>query len=207
MERVAIPFVRDGQTSLQEKKTDMTFDKALFAAATVLAVFAVPSGGAMAQQRGTQAQRAQNAQATADMRSRLAAADDRIVAHQRRGKVPPARAAEMRRDLTKARQDLERFNRQQGFVSAAQLASYGRMVVAIDDELGKRANERSYGNDALPSAEVIAFQRTDARLHYRNARIEYDRNNCAVYQGVGPGGRTRSEPLRDAAGKAICTRR
>lgn len=185
----------------------MTFDKALFAAATVLAVIAVPTGGAMAQQRGTQAQRAQNAQATADMRSRLAAADDRIVAHQRRGKVPPARAAEMRRDLTKARQDLERFNRQQGFVSAAQLASYGRMVVAIDDELGKRANERSYGNDALPSAEVIAFQRTDARLHYRNARIEYDRNNCAVYQGVGPGGRTRSEPLRDAAGKAICARR
>ncbi len=137
----------------------------------------------------------------------MAAADDRIVAHQRRGKVPPARAAEMRRELAKAQQEMARFKRQQGFVSAAQLASYDRMLVAVDDELGRRASERSYGNDALPSAEVIAFQRADARLRYRDARIEYDANNCAVYQGTAPNGRMRREPLRNQAGKAICARR
>jgi len=63
------------------------------------------------------------------------------------------------------------------------------------------------GNDALPSAEVIAFQQADARLKYGNARIEYDDNRCAVYQGTGPDGQMKREPLLDGAGKPICARR
>lgn len=99
------------------------------------------------------------------------------------------------------------FERQQGFVSAAELASYDRLVVGIDAELGDVSGRRSYGNDALPSAEVKAFQRLDKRLSYRDARIEYDAKGCAVYQGRARNGRIRQEVLRDPRGRAICPRR
>lgn len=69
------------------------------------------------------------------------------------------------------------------------------------------AAQRSYGNDALPSAEVIAFQRTDARLRYRNARIEHDARGCAMYQGIAPNGQVRRTLLRNRAGQRICSRR
>ncbi len=65
---------------------------------------------------------------------------------------------------------------------------------------------RSYGNDALPSAEVTAFLAMDARLKYRDARIERDPNGCAVYQGIAANGRTKREPLLDPTGKPICAR-
>lgn len=64
-----------------------------------------------------------------------------------------------------------------------------------------------YGNDALPSAEVTAFQKADARLKYGNARIERDANGCAVYQGTASDGQVRQELLRDASNQPICTRR
>ena len=64
----------------------------------------------------------------------------------------------------------------------------------------------SYGNDALPSAEVLAFQRVDARLKYRNATIERDAANCAVYRGTASDGQVRSEPLTNEAGQPICVR-
>ena len=38
----------------------------------------------------------------------------------------------------------------------------------------------SFGNDGLPSAEVIAFQEVDKRLGYRNARIEFDAKDCVL---------------------------
>lgn len=61
-----------------------------------------------------------------------------------------------------------------------------------------------YDNDALPSAEVSAFQAVDARLGYRNARIEYDDRNCAVYQATGRDGRTYRELLRNPDNTTIC---
>lgn len=78
---------------------------------------------------------------------------------------------------------------------------------AIDIELDRRGVERSYGNDALPSAEATAFQKVDARLRYRNARIEHDARGCSVYQGTARNGRVRSEALRSLDGRPICTRR
>lgn len=63
------------------------------------------------------------------------------------------------------------------------------------------------GNDALPSAEVIAFQKADSRLKYGNARIEHDDSSCALYQGTAPDGQVKREPLLDGAGKPICARR
>lgn len=68
-----------------------------------------------------------------------------------------------------------------------------------------RAGSVGYGRDALPSAEVEAFQRLDARLKYRDARIGYDARNCAVYEGR-TRGRIHRRALRDARGRPICTR-
>jgi len=65
--------------------------------------------------------------------------------------------------------------------------------------------EQGYGEDALASAEVKAFQRTDARLHYRDARIERDRKGCAMYQGTARDGRLRRERLLSESGRPICT--
>lgn len=64
--------------------------------------------------------------------------------------------------------------------------------------------QHSYGNDALPSDQVIAFQTADARLKYKDARIEYDRRSCALYRGVAPDGQVRSEPLLDTRSQPIC---
>ncbi|MEH3106378.1 MAG: hypothetical protein PGN09_03585 [Sphingomonas fennica] len=68
----------------------------------------------------------------------------------------------------------------------------------------KETRPVSYGDDALPSAEVTAFQTTDARLRYRNASIAYDGQSCAVYEGIGPGGAVMRVPLADAGGQPIC---
>lgn len=68
----------------------------------------------------------------------------------------------------------------------------------------KEAKPVSYGNDALPSAEVTAFQAADARLRYRDARIAYDARSCAVYEGTGPDGTVMRVPLADAGGQPIC---
>jgi len=65
---------------------------------------------------------------------------------------------------------------------------------------------RPYGNDALPSPEVTAFEAAHRRLAYADARIEHDAANCAVYRGRAPGGQVRGEPLRDPDGRPICPR-
>jgi hypothetical protein len=173
---------------------------------TMSFAFAMP-GLAAAQQLGSQAQRAENTQATANMRMRLDAAIERVRVTEQHGKISPARSAAVRQQLAQARRQMERLRRQQGFVSAAELASYDRMVVAVDAELSAGASGHSYGNDALPSAEVLAFQRADARLRYRHASIGYDANNCAVYEGAASNGQLRREPLRGTNGRQICARR
>ncbi len=171
---------------------------------TMAPAFAVP---ALAQQHPVRPYRPNNAQATIDMQSRLSAAIDRVRVTEQHGTITPARSMALRRQLASAQRDMARLKRQQGFVSAAELASYGRLVESVDAELGAGPRDHSYGNDGLPSPEVIAFQKLDARLHYRNARIEYDGRNCAVYQGIGRDGRTHREPLLDEARRPLCTRR
>lgn len=179
----------------------------LLSALAVLASAPTLTAPATAQQPAVRPYRPNNAQATADMRSRLAAAIDRVRVMQQHGKLTPARSAALQRQIARAQSDMAQLKRRQGFVSAAQLATYGRLVEGVDAELSASANGRSYGNDALPSAEVTAFQKVDARLHYRDARIDYDAKECAVYQGVGPDGRVHREPLMDASRRPICTRR
>lgn len=64
--------------------------------------------------------------------------------------------------------------------------------------------EVSYGNDALLSPEVIAFQQVDARLGYSSATIEYDRNSCAIYRAIAPDGQVYTELLRRDDNSTIC---
>lgn len=185
----------------------MPFHKLLIPATALLAIVAGAPMTVAAQARGNTAYRPDNAQATRDMRSRLAAAIDRVRVTQEHGKLSPARSAALRNQLMQAQRQMTTFQRQQGFVSAAELASYDRLVVGIDAELGANSGAGPYRNDALPSAEVLAFQRADKRLNYRDARIEYDARGCAVYEGRATNGRVRQVPLRTARGGPICTRR
>lgn len=67
----------------------------------------------------------------------------------------------------------------------------------------QEAQARS-GNGA--SAEVVAFQQTDARLRYSNATVVYDGRGCASYQGTTSDGRVANVPLQDGTGKRICRR-
>lgn len=182
----------------------MRLNQLVLPAVVTMSLASVMPGLAAAQQRGSQTQRAENTQAAANMRMRLDAAIERVRVTEQHGKISHVRSAAVRQQLVKAQRQMERLRRQQGFVSAAELASYDRMVVAVDAELGAGASGHSYGNDALPSAEVIAFKRTDARLRYRSASIEYDAKNCAVYQGSAPNGQLRREPLRGTDGRQIC---
>lgn len=75
--------------------------------------------------------------------------------------------------------------------------------LARDAQEAQQAQARS-GSGA--SAEVVAFQQTDARLRYANASVVYDDKGCASYQGTTQDGRTASVPLQDASGKRICRR-
>ncbi|SDI47944.1 hypothetical protein SAMN05216588_117136 [Pseudomonas flavescens] len=84
------------------------------------------------------------------------------------------------------------------------LAVVGTLLVGCAQH--EREIRHGYGNDALPSAEVKAFQAADARLHYQDARIEWDQKNCALYQGIAPDGALRTVPLADQNGKPICSR-
>lgn len=67
-----------------------------------------------------------------------------------------------------------------------------------------KINEVSYGNDALPSEEVTAFQKVDKIFKYGKARIEYDERSCAVYRGIAPDGTMKDQPLLDHSNKRIC---
>lgn len=180
---------------------DLLLPIALLAIATSLPATAT------AQARGNQTYRPSNQQATRDMRSRMAAAIERVRVTQQHGAISPARSAALREQIALARRQMAGFERQQGFVSAAELASYDRLLVAIDAALGVGATKRRHGSDALPSAEVLAFKQTDKRLNDRYARIEYDAKGCALYRGTTRAGRERREMLHDLRGRPICPRR
>ncbi len=167
----------------------------------------IVSTAAVAQAQDMQAARARNVRATDTLKARIPLARDRIATGRRSGKVTRARAGQLDGQVSQVQASMTRLSRRQGFVSDAELASYNRTLDAIDVELDRRGVDRSYGNDALPSAEMIAFQKVDARLRYRDARFEYDAEQCALYQGKAPDGRIRRERLLSESGRPFCTRR
>lgn len=129
----------------------MTLNKLPFALVAAGAMGLMLPGAAIAQQGGTQAQRAENMQATTALRSRIEATQIRIDKAQSIRKITQARATALRRQITQTRQSMAQLGQQQGFVSAAELASYNRTLSMIDTELDHRGVARSYGNDMLPA--------------------------------------------------------
>lgn len=62
-------------------------------------------------------------------------------------------------------------------------------------------------DENLSSAELAAFERSDARLKYAEAQIAYNASGCAVYRGIASNGLPRRELLRDAFNRPICDSR
>ncbi len=106
----------------------------LAVAAVTTIASAIPSM-AVAQHHGTRAQRADNAAERADLRDRMDEIDQRIGAAQASRAITRPRASELRRKLITARQSYVRVTRSQGFVSAAESASYNRTLDLIDARL------------------------------------------------------------------------
>lgn len=129
----------------------MTFTKLRFALVAVGAMGLMMPGAAVAQQGGTQAARAENMQATRALRSRVEATQVRIENAQSTHKITRVRATALNRQVMQTRQSMARLSKQQGFVSAAELASYNRTLGTIDIELDRLGATRSYGNDMLPA--------------------------------------------------------
>lgn len=185
----------------------MKLNTFLPAIALSVSALTIVSTAAVAQAQDMRSAPAENARATDTLKARVPLAQDRIAEGRRSGKLTRPRAEHLKRQVSQLQTSMTRLNRTQGFVSAAELASYNRTFDAVDVELDRRGVARSYGNDALPSTEMIAFQKVDARLRYRDARFEYDAQNCAVYQGKARDGRILRERLLSEAGRPFCNRR
>lgn len=111
-----------------------------FAFLGVLATF--PTGVAAQQHRGQMYHPSSNAQATSDMRSRLAAAAERVRVAEQHHKLSHSRSIVLQRQVKQAQAEMTRFAKKQGFVSAGELASYGRLVKSIDVELSANSGRR-----------------------------------------------------------------
>lgn len=131
-----------------------TFSRTLLATVFGLSIATAPAVAMPLQQHGTQAQRAANDRAAADVRARIDTTEKRITEAQNGGAITPAQAAALRRQMAQPQASMVRLSRQQGFVSAAELASYNRTLGAIDIELDRRGVARGYGNDMLIASDT-----------------------------------------------------
>ncbi|KAB0523737.1 hypothetical protein FHR59_001705 [Xanthomonas arboricola] len=129
------------------------FSRTLFSVAFGLAVVTTSTAAVAAQQYGTQPQRESNDRATADLRTRIGATGERIEEALRGGAITSVRATTLQRQVEQTQASMDRLSRQQGFVSAGELASYNRTLSAIDVELDRHGAARSYGNDALVASD------------------------------------------------------
>lgn len=129
-----------------------TFLPPFIAVALGLSVVAIPAVAVPAAQNRAQAQRATNMRATANLQARIAATEKRIAEGRRSGAITRARAVILDRQIAQTKSSMTRLSRQQGFVSAAELASYNQALGQIDVELDGRGVARSYGNARLVSA-------------------------------------------------------
>jgi hypothetical protein len=119
---------------------EMILAKQPFALVAAGAIGLMMSGVAFAQQGGTA------------LHTRIDATQARIESARITHKIARARATTLQRQIAQTRQSMTRLGKQQGFVSAAELASYNRTLGTIDTELDRRDVERSYGKDMLPAA-------------------------------------------------------
>lgn len=89
--------------------------------------------------------------ATKALGARITATEARVRAAQATRKITRARATTLQRQIAQSRQSITKLGKQQGFVSAAELASYNRTLGTIDAELDGRGVTRGFGNDMLPA--------------------------------------------------------
>jgi len=147
-----------------------SFSRTMLAITFGLAVVTTPTVAMSAQQHGTQAQRASNARASGDLRARIETTGQRITGALRGGAITRAQAAALQRQVGQTKASMNRLSHQQGFVSAAELASYNRILGTIDSELDRRGIARSYGNDALIASDSKG-QARDFRYDCQNEPV------------------------------------
>jgi len=112
---------------------------ATFLPAAMLALALSTPAAALSSNQSAFAQTDRTILATADMRSRLAAAIERVSVAEQHGKLPAGRSVTVRRALGRAQAQLAQRSRQGGHVEANTLARYDRLVQRIDDELSANA--------------------------------------------------------------------
>jgi len=139
-------------TSPVSSEMEMILTKQPFALVAAGAIGLMMPGVAFGQQGGTQIQRTENMQATTALHTRINETQARIENARITHKIARARATALQREIAQTRQSMTRLGKQQGFVSAAELASYNRTLGTIDTELDRRGVARSYGKDMLPAA-------------------------------------------------------
>lgn len=98
-------------------------------------VAALVPGGASAQHKGTQAQRALNAEDRADLLERIRSLETRTAAARTNGTLTRTKASILQRKLVTTRQSYQKVTRSQRFLSAAESASYNRTLDDIDAQL------------------------------------------------------------------------
>jgi hypothetical protein len=124
----------------------MKFNTLLPAVAlSICALTAVPTI-ASAQGGNVQAARAENARETNALKTRIETVRARITEARHSGKVTGARAARLGRQVAKVQSSMTRLNRSQGFVSAAELASYNRTLGEVDVALDGYGVPRGTGD-------------------------------------------------------------
>lgn len=111
-------------------------------------IAAVPAT-AIAQTHSIQAAHARNGQAADALKARIATVQTRVAEGRRSGKVSRAQASRLERQVTQVRTSMTRLNRKQGFVSAAELATYNRTLGQVDVALDGHGVPRGYGSDGL----------------------------------------------------------
>lgn len=127
----------------------MKFNMLLPAIALSISAMIVTPTIAIAKGGNVQAARAENARETNALKTRIETVRIRIAEGRHSGKVTRARAARLDRQVAKVQSSMTRLNRSQGFVSAAELASYNRTLGEVDVALDGYGVPRSYGNDGL----------------------------------------------------------
>jgi len=123
--------------------------RTLLPAIALLSASIASLSAATAQTQDLRTARAKNASDTDALRTRITTVQARVVEGRRSGKVSRTRATRLNRQVAQVQTSMTRLNKQQGFVSAAELASYNRTLGEVDVALDGYGVPRGYGNDGL----------------------------------------------------------
>lgn len=138
-----------GRSTLLIQKATMKLTYFLPAMALSIGALASVPTTVAAQAQDMQAARADNVRDTDALRARISTVQARIDEGVSSRKVTRKQARQLARKVTGLQSGMLRLNRQQGFVSAAELASYTRTLGEVDVALDGYGVPRSYGNDGL----------------------------------------------------------